>query len=232
MKLAVMQPYFFPYIGYFQLLDSVDLFVSYDDVNFIKQGWINRNFILMQCRALRITAPVEKASSFRTIAETRLAEGPLWRKEMLKTIGQAYAGAPYFEQVFSLVETVVLAPHDSVAELALSSVHAVAEYLGLAVCIQPSARPYNNRSLKGEARILDICRREEADSYYNLPGGERLYDRANFIASGVKLFFLQPRLPRYKQYRCEFVSQLSVLDVLMFNDRATARGFVASYEVS
>lgn len=229
MKLAVMQPYFFPYLGYFQLLYAVDLFVIYDDVNFIKQGWINRNFILMHCRPLRITIPLAGASSFRAIANTTVSADLAWRNKLLKTLYQAYAKAPHFEPVYTLVEGVVRTHCTSLAELALRSIQAVTEYLGLTTQIRPSTRPYANCSLKGEARILDICLREHADVYYNLPGGESLYERAIFAQAGVDLRFIQPNQPHYPQFGCAFVPNLSILDTLMFNTPETVRGYLEDY---
>lgn len=231
MKLAIMQPYFFPYLGYFQLIHAVERFVIYDDVNFIKQGWINRNFVLMDCRPLRVTAPLCGASSFKSIADTTLSPGSAWRGKFLKTLIQAYGKAPHFEPAFTLAEDVIQRQCGSVAELALESILAVAKYLGLSAEIRPSARHYENRHLKGEARVLDICRQEGADIYYNPFGGQELYDRATFASAGVELRFIKPGEPRYRQFRCEFVPHLSILDVLMFNDRETVRKFLADFEV-
>ena len=232
MKLAVMQPYFFPYLGYFQLLHAVDLFVIYDDVNFIKGGWINRNFILMNGRAQRITVPLAGASSFKTIAATRLVADRLWREKLLKTLRQAYSKAPHFNQVYALAEGVILSRCSSLAELALGSLRAVADYLLLTAEIRPSASYYANQSLKGQTRILDICRRESADAYYNLPGGEVLYDRSAFSAAGVNLRFVFPGEPHYRQFGYPFVPRLSILDVLMFNPPETVHRFLANCEIA
>ena len=232
MKLAVMQPYFFPYLGYFQLFHAVDLFVIYDDVNFIKGGWINRNFILMNGRSQRITVPLAEASSFKTIAATKLSADRFWREKVLKTLRQAYSRAPHFDQVYALAERVILAPCSSLAELASGSIRAVADYLHLTTEIRPSASPYANESLKGQARILDICRREGADAYYNLPGGEALYDRAAFSAAGVKLHFIHPGETNYRQLGYTFVPRLSILDVLMFNSPETAHRYLANCEIT
>ena len=232
MKLAVMQPYFFPYLGYFQLLRAVDLFVAYDDVNFIKGGWINRNFILVNGQAQRITVPLKGASSFKTIAATMVAADRLWREKLLKTLRQAYSKAPHFDQVYALAEGVILSPCSSLAELALGSIKAVANYLLLTTEVRPSSAYYANDSLKGQTRILDICRRENADTYYNLPGGEALYDRAAFSAAGVTLRFIRPGELHYQQFGCAFVPRLSILDVLMFNPPGTVHRFLANCEIA
>lgn len=231
MKLAVMQPYFFPYLGYFQLLHAVDRFVVYDDVNFIKQGWINRNFILMDCQPLRVTVPVSGASSFKTIAETALSPNSIWQGKILKTLSQAYAKAPFFETVFPVVESVVHERCSSIAGLALGSVQAIANYVGIKTEIWPSATQYCNRNLQGEARVLDICQREGADAYYNLPGGQALYNPRAFASAGIELRFIQPTEPRYRQFTCAFVPHLSILDVLMFNDQETVNRFLMDYGV-
>lgn len=230
MKLAVMQPYFFPYLGYFQLLHAVDKFVSFDDVNFIKKGWINRNYILLRCQPHRITVPLSQASQFKSIAATRVAAAGLWQANILKTLQQAYARAPFFKPVYALVEDVIKAPSGSLADLALDSIRAVMEYLSLPAKIHPSSSGYGNRSLKGPARILDICRQENATAYYNLPGGEALYERAAFAAAGIELHFIQPGEPRYRQFDCSFVPHLSILDVLMFNAPEKVREFLDCYE--
>lgn len=228
MKIAVMQPYFFPYLGYFQLINAVDTFVAYDDVAFIKGGWINRNFLLMECSPLRFTVPLHKASPNRTICTTRIS-ALRWQQKFLKTLRQAYAKAPQFEQVYALAEKVVQREYPSMAELALESLVAVSDYLGIATVIRPTSRIYGNIHLKGEGRVLDICLQEQADIYINLPGGMQLYNPAAFSARGVSLRFIHPNEIRYPQFLCNFVPQLSILDVLMFNDRNTTQSLLGAY---
>lgn len=230
MKLAVMQPYFFPYLGYFQLIHAVDRFVIYDDVNFIKKGWINRNFILMQCQPQRVTVPVSRASQYKTIADTFLTVDASWRDKLLKTLHQAYAKAPYFEPIYAMAEWVIQTNSKSIAELATTSIQAVNDYLGLTTEIRPSSRIYGNHSLEGAARILDICKRENATAYYNLPGGEALYEPTAFAARGIELHFIQPGEPRYQQFDCPFVPRLSILDALMFNAPEKVRELLCCYE--
>lgn len=222
MKLAIMQPYFFPYLGYFQLIRAVDIFVAFDDVSYIKRGWINRNFLLMGCAPIRFTVPLANASQFRPICGTLIAS-TAWQKKFLKTLHQAYAKAPYFSTVYVLAESVVTQHYPSLAELALSSLKAVMAYLGLETLVRPTSRTYGNGHLRGQDRILDICRQEKADVYLNLPGGRALYDPEMFAAANVDLRFLQSSNVSYPQFRCEFVPNLSMLDVLMFNNREAVR---------
>lgn len=228
MKLAVMQPYFFPYLGYFQLIHAVDVFVVYDDVAYIKQGWINRNFLLADCRPQRFTVPLSGASSFRAIHAVQPAAGR-WRGKFLESLRHAYARAPQFSEVYSLVEAVVHSGSTSIADLAVESLKAVMSYADLRTSIRPTSRVYDNAQLTGQHRILDICRQEGADTYVNLPGGKSLYDRAAFAAKGVDLLFIEMNDVAYPQFRCDFVPNLSVLDVLMFNERERVQELMQRY---
>jgi hypothetical protein len=232
MKLAVMQPYFFPYIGYFQLMAAVDRLVILDDVNFIKQGWINRNQILVGCRPFMFSIPLQHPSSFGLICDTRLALVDQSRQKLLKTIEQAYRKAPYFEPIYNLIKRVCERENEFIGKLALESIFAVANYIGIDTEIIPTSRNYRNDNLKGSARVLDICRHEGATEYYNLPGGVELYDRATFANAGTNLHFVQPKQVDYRQFDCSFVPWLSMIDVMMFNDRDTIRTMLNHYELA
>lgn len=228
MKLAVMQPYLFPYLGYFQLMRAVDRFVIYDDVTFIKQGWINGNRTLHRGSARRFSVPVEHGSSHVLISETRIhGERFLhWRRKFLHTLAQDYAGAPEVRPVTALVERVLGQDTLSVGELARRSLTGVTTYLGLDPVPANSSAVYQNRHLSGEERILDICDRERADTYVNLPGGRSLYHPGAFASRGVALRFLKPTLDPYPQGGPAFVPGLSIIDVLMRHDPATVRRMV------
>ncbi len=228
MKLAIMQPYFFPYLGYFQLIAAVDRFVVYDDVMFIKQGWINRNFLLMGCCAQRFTIPISNVSSYKTIDQTAIANGQ-WRVKLLKSLRQAYLKAPNFTRIYALVESVVMKQQESISDLALESLTTVMSYLNMDTSLRPTSRIYDNATLKGQDRILDICGQERADIYINLPGGRELYRQEDFASRGMELYFLRPNIVPYPQFRCEFVPNLSILDVLMFNDRKVIQEMLQAY---
>lgn len=221
-----MQPYFLPYLGYFQLAAQVEKFVFYDDVNFIKNGWINRNRLLLGTEARYFTIPLRDASSFAKISEVGVQPAAAWRRKMLDTVRQAYGRAPSFASVFALLENVLDPTVERIAEIAKRSVTAVAQYLGMSTHFVWTSANYGNQSLTGPARVLDICRREGAAEYYNLPGGRELYDAGEFAAAGVSLRFIQSQLPPYDQRRPEFVPGLSILDVLMWNDRQSAAAMI------
>ncbi|WP_394695520.1 WbqC family protein [Pseudoxanthomonas japonensis] len=220
-RLAIMQPYFFPYIGYFQLVAAVDRFVFYDDVAFMKQGWINRNRLLLSGRPSWFTLPVSGASSNRKINELSVQPGDVWRRKMLASVRQSYGRAPYFEQAYGLLAGILLSDECSLSALARRSVVDLSRYMGLETEFVVSSGRYGNEGMQGAERVLDICRRERATEYHNLPGGKALYSVEQFAAAGVELCFVEPNPMEYMQMEAPFKPFLSMLDVLMFNERST-----------
>lgn len=223
MKLAIMQPYLLPYIGYVQLFAAVDKFVVFDDVNFINRGWINRNRILLNGAAHTFTVPLFGASQNKLIHEIELVDEPTWRIKLLRTIHQTYGRAPCFSQVSGWLEGIINYPGRRLDEFLVHSLREVVRYLSLEVEIVGTSRIYNNACLKGQERILDICRQERADIYINPIGGFDLYDKSRFLDQGVQLLFLRSRPIVYPQGKGEHVPWLSILDVLMYNSPATVR---------
>lgn len=227
-SLAVMQPYFLPYIGYFQLMSAVDKFVVYDDVNFIKQGWVSRNRILLQGRIHMLSLPVAKVSSYRKIHEHRLVASD-WRKRMLLTIRHAYAKAPFFNQVMPLIESIMTYPSHALDDFLLHSLKQLRCYMSIETPIVPTSRCYCNADLKGQERLLDICHREEADRYVNASGGVSLYNQSVFLSHNIDLFFLRPSIIDYPQLGGNFIGGLSILDVLMFNHLSDVRDMLKQF---
>lgn len=221
--IAIMQPYFLPYIGYFQLMAAVDRFVVFDDVHYINRGWINRNRLLLNGEAHIFTVPLSGASQNKLICDIELVNDDGWRDRLLRTIRQAYAKAPCYAQVAVLIEGIIRHPVCRLDEFLLHSLREIAGYLELPTEIVASSRSYGNQELRGQERILDICRQEGAQRYVNAIGGEALYERARFSEQGVELKFLRSRPLSYAQGGSEFVPWLSVLDVLMFNPQPQVR---------
>lgn len=231
MKLGIMQPYIFPYIGYYQLINAVDKFVIYDDVNYINKGWINRNNLLVNGKAFLFTIPLKEASQNKLINQIEIQENGSWSKKLLKTIEQAYKKAPYFENTFSLVSNIINSPVKGIHELALLSLRAVAEYLDIKTEFVDSSSVYQNTNLKAQERILDICLKEKADHYFNPIGGMEIYSNELFERSGIRLDFLKTIPVPYTQFGNEFVPYLSIIDVLMFNSKAEVIELIDQYEV-
>lgn len=216
---GIMQPYVFPYIGYFQLIKAVDKFVVYDDVAFINKGWINRNNILVNGKASMFTIPLVGASQNRLIREIEIDNLATWSKKFLKTIEQSYKKAPFYKEGLSIVEQVSNLPAANIAELAVNSLKETCKYLNIETEIVESSTVYNNQDLKAQGRILDICLQEKANHYINPIGGMAIYDKQLFADNEILLNFIKAKPIQYKQFNKEeasFVPWLSIIDLLMF----------------
>lgn len=231
MRLAIMQPYFLPYIGYIQLINAVDTFVFYDDVNYINRGWINRNRFLMNGQDALFTVPLKDASQNKLINQVMIADDAKWRSKMLKTWEQSYKKAPYFEPVFDLLQAIVHTPTHSIAELVWVSFEHILPYLQINTRLVKSSEIYQNSALKAQERILDICKQEAANHYINPIGGIELYDKAFFEEQKIKLNFIRSTPIHYPQFKNEFVPWLSILDILMFNDLPSIHRHLEAYEL-
>ncbi|GAB3330353.1 WbqC family protein [Larkinella ripae] len=231
MTIAIMQPYFLPYIGYLQLMKAVDKFILYDDVAFINRGWINRNRLLLNGKDHLFTVPLKDASQNKRIRDVELGDDPKWRSKLLKTVEQAYRKAPFYTTVYPLLEKIVNLEAGTIAALIGGSLPVLNEYLGIQTEIVLSSTVYGNEDLKAQARILDICGREKATRYINPIGGQDLYDRQRFADEGVELFFIRSKPVVYPQFQNEFVPWLSILDVLMFNDIPAVERLLDDYEL-
>jgi hypothetical protein len=216
-SIAVMQPYFFPYIGYFQLINEVDKFVFYDDVDFIKNGWINRNRILINGEPKYLTIPCKNVSSNKLINTVEHALNERGKKKLLKKLRFTYSNAPYFEHVFPVIEEVFNIDTELISEFAIESIVKVTDYLELKCEFQKSSEKYDNHEFDAANRLIDICKIENMNYYVNSIGGKELYDKQYFLENEMKLDFLEPSITEYEQFNNEFVPGLSIIDVLMFN---------------
>jgi hypothetical protein len=229
-QISVMQPYFLPYLGYWQLIAAADIFVLLDDVNFIVRGYINRNTILVNGRGHLFSLPVADASQNRLIKETKLNFPPSARSKLLKTIAAAYKKAPRFSTVFPLLESIVLFSENDLTKYIRRSLLLISGYLGLDTEFLLSSALEKDESKKGQSRIIEICLRLEAEMYVNSPGGRDLYDPAEFRRHGLTLRFLRPGkvvYPQFNQY--DFIPNLSIIDVMMFNDVPRIGDFLKEY---
>lgn len=224
---AVMQPYVFPYLGYFQLVAACDSFVFYDDVHHTPRGWVNRNRILINGAPHTFTVPVAGASQNRLIHELHTHDLAAFARRFLRQLEQAYCRAPQRDSTLALVQQVLgrSATADGqapgVATLAMRSVQLVCQALGLQRRFLRSSQAFaDSRGAPRAQRLIDITHALGARCYINSPGGAALYDKAEFAAQGVQLRFVQPQLPAYAQAGVAadgFVPGLSIIDVLMHN---------------
>lgn len=219
MKIAVMQPYIFAYIGYFQMIKAVDKFVFYDDVSFIKQGWINRNRILVNGKDFLFSVPLEKISSYTQIKDSLISKKnyEVWKNKFLQTLEQSYKKSPHYDLVITLIVRVLNKNFSTISELAIDSAISISKYLGLNTKFIISSEKYKNQEMERAARLIDICKQEGADEYLNAIGGMELYSKEEFEEQGIKLNFIKSQPIEYKQFKNEFVPWLSIIDVLMFN---------------
>ena len=227
-----MQPYFFPYIGYFQLMNAVDEFVVYDNIEFTKKGWINRNRILVNGQDLFITLPLKKDSDYLDVRDRYLADS--WSSEsvkMLNRIKESYRKAPQFEAVYPLVEKCIYFEDASLFNFILYSLNQVKEYLEIRTSFIVSSTIAIDHNLKAEKKVIAICKARNADSYVNPIGGIQLYIKDEFKNEGIDLNFLKANDFEYKQFNNEFVPWLSIIDVMMFNSKETIAKMLTQYGI-
>ena len=232
MAVAIMQPYFFPYLGYFQLVQAVDHFVFYDDVMFIKKGWINRNRILMQGNEFLFTIPLEKQSQNKTIRESTVSWGKEFPNKFMNQLDSAYKKAPNYTEVRNLVDQVLHRKFESLADLASESVQATWAYLGLEKKFYQSSQLSVSEDLGRAERLIEITKFLGESNYINAVNGQELYEKGFFKENGIDLHFLKPNLIPYLQGTTkEFVNGLSMIDVLMWNKKEDVVQWVENFQL-
>jgi len=211
-----MQPYFLPYIGYFQLINSVDLFVTYDNIKYTKKGWINRNRMLVNGVDSVFSLPLRKDSDCLIVVERKLAAG-FDRLKLLNQFKGAYARAPYYAEIIPLMEEILFFKDENLFRYVYNSIDRICNYLEIVTKIIVSSEVAINHDLKGQDKVLALCKALNAETYINPPGGLDLYSRETFMERGIKLQFLRPKPFEYEQFGAPFVPWLSIIDVMMFN---------------
>lgn len=230
MAVAIMQPYFFPYLGYFQMVQAVDDFVFYDDVMFIKKGWINRNRILMQGNDFLFTVPLEKQSQNKSIRESQVAWGPEFPGKFLSQLESAYKKSPHYEKVMPLIRQLLFQQTTSMADLAGKSIELVWQYLGQKKRFHYSSQMPDNQADGRAERLIHLTKSLGATQYINALNGQTLYDKDFFAAHGVELQFIKPTLEPYTQGKSsDFIAGLSIIDVLMWNEPSVILTMLNNY---
>ena len=232
MKIGIMQPYFFPYIGYWQLINAVDKYVIYDDVNYIKGGWINRNRILINDKPSFINLKMNGSSPNKLIKEIHVSNDNRWKNKLLKSIELSYRKAPFFEMSFPIIEEIM--NHDEVnLSLYLENlIKRIAEYLEMNTEFVLSSNIEKDNSLKGQDKVIEICKSLGAKEYYNAIGGVELYSAENFNSYGIELRFLRTEYIEYKQFKNDFSPYLSIIDVMMFNSKEEIMNILDMYSLT
>ncbi|MEF8752471.1 MAG: WbqC family protein [Accumulibacter sp.] len=226
-----MQPYFLPYIGYFQLMSAVNVFVIYDEIKYTKKGWINRNRFLRNGADEVFTLPLKKGSDSLQIVERHLAEEFDGRK-LLAQFSGAYRHAPCFDSTFDVLQTIVLHPERNLFGYLHHSLSVLAAQLDIGAEIRASSSIDFDSQLKAQEKVLAICEACGASEYINSIGGTELYSREAFAARGIELRFLRPHPLEYAQSGKPFVPCLSIVDVLMFNPASrVASSMLSAYDL-
>ena len=226
MTLGIMQPYFMPYIGYWQLMAAVDTYVVYDDVNYIKGGWESRNNILLNGQKHMFTITLNGASPNKLFNEITIKDD---FKKFSRLIESAYKKAPYYEEVCALLERIYLYEDRSLGAFMLNSFQVILDYLDIDTRLVLASSIDKDNSLKAKDKVKHICHLLGADTYYNAIGGQELYDKNDFKADGIDLYFVQTNLAPYVQLAKEFVPGLSIIDVLMHNGKEGTKKLLNEY---
>lgn len=227
-----MQPYFFPYIGYFQLINAVDTFIIYDNIKYTKKGWINRNRILLNGREELISLPIKKDSDYLHIFERNIAESwKINRVKMLNKIREAYRAAPYFDTVFPLIKELIIYPENNLFLFINNAICNINKFLGIYTPIIKSSTLPINHSLKSESKVIEICKSIKAKEYINPIGGVELYNKEKFKAEGIDLKFIESNNIDYKQFDNKFIESLSIIDLMMFNPKDEIKKYLESYNL-
>jgi hypothetical protein len=228
MKLAIMQPYFLPYIGYWQLINAVDVFVIYDNIQYTKKGWINRNRFLQNGTDALFTLPLKKGSDFLDVRERGFSDA-FDRRKMLRQFSTAYSKAPYYDEAMPLITGIVEYGNTNLFGYILNSVNALCRHLDIKAEIVISSNVSIDHGLKAENKVMAICKSLQAETYINAIGGQSLYSKDWFAAQDVDLKFIKSGSIEYRQFGGEFVPWLSILDVLMFNSIDSVKEMLDDY---
>lgn len=235
-KTAIMQPYFFPYLGYFSLIKHTDLFVLFDTVQYIYHGWIERNRILKQHEGwLYVRVPRIKHSRHTLIKDVRVDNRPDWRRSLFSQLEVYRRTAPYYQDVREMIGAALDQPFEDIVSLNKATLEATCAYLGF-----PRQMPVLSRMgldmeppRAADEWALNICKAlGGVEEYWNPLGGQHFFDRDKYTAAGLTLRFQEPKLAPYDQRRPTFEASLSIIDVMMFNSPAETSRMLDAFELS
>lgn len=231
MKLGIMQPYFLPYIGYFQLIAAVDRFIVYDNIKYTKKGWINRNRMLLNGTDATFSLPLMKGADSLDVVERELA-AEFDRSKLLNQFKGAYGRAPQFELTYPVLERIVQHEEANLFRYIHHSIVQLCGHLGINTEIRISSELPIDHELKGQYKVLALCKAAGAKTFINTIGGVELYATGDFRIQGIDLQFIRTRPFEYAQFGESFVPWLSIIDLLMFNTLEMARECIATnYEL-
>lgn len=229
-KVAIMQPYFLPYIGYFHLIKSVDEFIIYDNIQYTKKGWINRNRILVNGGDKIITLPLKKDSDYLEVKDRFLAD--IWDKEKIKLLNliqSSYKKSPFYNETFPIIKSIIESPKTNLFNFILNSLQILNSHLDIDTKITISSNVDIDHTLKSKDKVIALCKKTNANIYINAIGGQELYNVKDFKDKNLELKFIKSDPFTYTQYKNEFIPWLSILDVLMFNGKQNTINYLNKF---
>ncbi len=227
-----MQPYFLPYLGYFQMMNACDKFVVYDNIQFTKKGWIHRNRMLLNGKDVMFSLPLKNDSDFLNVDQRYLGEN--YEKEKNKILGQirsSYTKAPLFKTVYPVIEDIFNESERNLFVFIFNSLKKIADYLSILTPLVVSSTLDIDHSLKGKYKVMELTKKLGADTYINPIGGVDMYDKQEFAENGITLHFHKMKQLIYPQFANDFIPYLSILDVMMFNDKTTIAGYLSEFDL-
>lgn len=232
MRAAIMQPYFLPYIGYFQLIKAVDVFVIYDNIEFTKKGWINRNRILLNDKDIYFTLPLKKDSDYLDINQRKLAES--YRQEnskIVRKVAEIYKKAPHYDSIMPLIKKIFVFKDENLFNFIYNSLQVICNYLEIKTKFIISSSVLIDHTLKSQDKIIAICEKLEVTDYINAIGGKELYNEEVFNKKGIMLKFIKSQSIYYDQFKNDYIPWLSIIDVLMFNSIDETKLLLDKYDL-
>ncbi len=227
MTAAIMQPYLFPYIGYFQLINAVNTFIVYDNIQYTKKGWINRNRILVNGKDEYISFPLKKDSDFLSINQRQLAATTAEdKKKILRKLTGVYSKAPQYDVIFPLLNEVISCNEENLFAYIYNSIRAICNFLDIETSFVVSSSLPIEHQLKAQDKVIALCKSIGATGYINPIGGVGLYSKPAFEIEGIDLWFLKSSEVKYRQFDNEFVPWLSIIDVLMFSEKEKVKEYI------
>jgi len=233
MKIGIMQPYFIPYLGYFQLMNAVDQFVIYDNIQYTKKGWINRNRLLINGKDEYITLQIKKDSDYLNVDQRSLADAfETDKNKLLRKIDQAYKKAPMYPEVMPILHEIMNFNEKNLFQFILNTIKVINRYLNIQTPIVISSQvDIDHQNLKAQDKVLAICKALSGTEYINPIGGVELYQRKDFLKEGLQLHFIKTRVVPYPQFNNDFIPFLSIIDVMFFNDKTMMSRLLLEYDM-
>ena len=235
MKISVMQPYFFPYLGYFSLIQDSDVFVVLDNVQYVRRGWMNRNRVIGKNQSpVYFHLSTIKAPQKTMTRQIKIDHNREWKKTLLDKLDYYEKSAPYFEETKAMVERLISFETDSLCDMNIHILEELCKFLGITTkfVLASDLEIDESKIIETDDWGLEITKTFGASDYINLWGGRHIYSVNKYNNSNITLKFIENELVYYNQHNEMFIKSLSIIDVLMYNDRAETMDLINKYSVS